>query len=250
MEFIKQTLDVNTINLYPLGDLHIGSPLHNPDAFQKWYEDVQSDPNGFVVLVGDLMDIGIKSSKSSVYNQTTTVKEQKKELVNLLEPISHKILGCVTGNHEERITKEIGDCPTYDVLSKLDLEDLYRPNLGFIKLAFGSRKKCPSQKQVYTIGLHHGASKSKVDKFKYAIDGLDVMITGHTHTPSVDFPSKIVLDTRNECIKMVDFVNLVVPSFTTYGDYVERAMYMPNSGTKYPVIQLSGSEKEVKVLWK
>lgn len=251
MEFIKHVIEGHKqLDIYPIGDLHIGSPLHDKNALDRWLEDVIQNDDARVVLLGDMIDNGLKMSKSNVYTQTMKPSDQKRELANILRPIKDKILGCVSGNHESRSLIEVDDCPMYDVMAKLDLEDLYRTNLGFIKLSFGSRKKDPNQKQVYTIGLHHGASKSKVDKFKYAIDGLDILFSGHTHTPAMDFPAKIVLDTRNESIKMVDFTNIVVSSFTTYGDYVAKGMYMPNSGTKYPVVMLNGSEKEVKVLWK
>ena len=125
--------------------------------------------------------------------------------------------------------------------------DNYRENMAFLKVSLGTKGK--DRQRSYTLVLGHGASKNKTNKFGYSIDGMDVLITGHTHTPSVDFPAKIVIDAKNNHVGIKDYMHLVVPSFQRMGGYALKGMYAPTSTTKIPVLKLSGVRKEVRVEW-
>ena len=46
------------LNIYPLGDVHIGSKEFDLELFKKWIEVVTNDPNGAVVIIGDMMNMG------------------------------------------------------------------------------------------------------------------------------------------------------------------------------------------------
>lgn len=235
------------VHIYPLGDLHIGSRELDMELFRKWRRTVLADPVGYVVLIGDMIDNGLRNSKTNVYEATMSPWEQKETLAEELRPLKDRILGAIRGNHEERSVRESDDCPMYDVMARLGLEDLYREGAGFVKINLGEKNK--ERQWSYTLVLAHGASKSKVDKFNYSIDGMDVMISGHTHQPSSNFPAKIVVDNHNEQVRLVGFVNVVVPSFARMGGYALKGMYMPQDSGKFPVLMLSGTEKEVNVLW-
>lgn len=246
---IKHELDwdIPHINIYPIGDLHIGSASFNTRIFKKWRETVLADPYGYVVMVGDMMDNGLKNSKTNSYEATMQPFEQKQWVKRELEPIAHKILGVVQGNHEYRSNIVADICPLYDIMAKLDLEDLYRPNMAFIKINVGRRT---SDRQCsYTLVLTHGASKGKTENFGYAIDGMDVMITGHLHQPISRFPSKIVIDSKNEVVSLKGYTHISVPSFAEMGGYALKGLYLPQDSNKYPVITLSGQAKEVSVSW-
>lgn len=235
------------INIYPIGDLHIGSKEFNLDAFQRWKKMVMDDEFAKVVIVGDIMDMATKSSKTNIYEATMNPYEQKEWVTNEFGDIKDKILGAIQGNHEYRANNLLGICPMYDVLAKLDLEDLYRPNMAFIKLNLGSRtadRQCS-----YNIVLAHGQAKGRTKDFPYVIDGLDIMFTGHFHTPENHIRSKIVIDSKNESVGMKEFIHLSVPSFTNYGGYVMRGMFIPNDGNKIPIIQLDGREKGTTITW-
>lgn len=243
----KLDKDLPYINIYPIGDLHIGSKEFNLDAFQRWKKMVMDDEFGKVVIVGDIMDMATKDSKTNIYEATMNPYEQKEWVTNEFGDIKDKILGAIQGNHEYRANNLLGICPMYDVLAKLDLEDLYRPNMAFIKVNLGSRNK---DRQVsYNIVLAHGQAKGRTKDFPYVIDGMDVIVTGHFHTNESHFRSKIVIDSKNECVGMKEFVHVAVPSFTSYGGYVMRAMFLPQDGKKIPIITLQGSEKKVELHW-
>lgn len=247
-ELIVHKLDkeLEGINIYPLGDLHIGSQDFDMEKWTRWVDMVKKDPVGYVVIIGDLVDNGLKNSKTNSFEATMRPMEQKIWLAKELEPIKHKILGACRGNHEERSINSTDTCPIYDVMAKLNLEDLYRENMGFVKVNLGYKN---SERQwSYTLVLAHGASRTKTTRFSYAIDGMDVLVTGHTHSAESNFQSKIVIDSKNEIVKLQDYVHIVVPSFANYGGYALRGMYMPQ-GFKIPVIKLSGKEKDVRIEW-
>lgn len=235
------------VNIYPLGDLHIGSANFSQDSFNRWKKAVMADPYGYVVLIGDMMDNGLKASHTNSYDATMSPRQQKDWLYNEFEPIKDKIVGAVQGNHEHRSTIMTDSYPLYDVLDKLGIGEVYRKNMCFVKLNLGKRTKC--RQCSYTLVLAHGNSKTKTQKFSYSIEGMDALITGHIHSPDSAVPSKIVIDNNNEVVRMRDFVHLVVPSYQALGGYALRGMYMPQSSKAIPVIRLSGTEKHMSVIW-
>ena len=239
--------DLESVNVYPLGDLHLGSQEFDVEMFNKWLRIVEEDENGLVVIAGDMLDNGLKDSKTDSYGQAIRIREQKKILAFKLKPIAEKILVAVQGNHEFRSSYLVDDCPMYDALAKIDAEDSYRENFGFAKISLGNKN---SERQfTYTIAVAHGKSKTKAEKFAYAIDGMDIFITGHIHQPASTFPAKIVIDPYNDKVTMRGFKHVTVPSFQDFGGYALRDMYMPQDGKVIPIITLSGLEKEVKISW-
>jgi len=235
------------VNIYPIGDLHIGSPNFNKKSFKRWKKMVESDPFGKIVMVGDMIDNGLKSSHTNSYDATLSPRQQKEFLLDEFSPLTEKIIGAVQGNHEHRSTIMTDSYPLYEVLEKLGVGNVYRKNMCFIKVNVGARTK---QRQCsYNLVLAHGGSKTKTQKFSYTIDGMDVLITGHIHSPDSSIPSKIVIDPNNEVVRLKDFVHVVVPSYQELGGYTLRGMYMPQSSKAIPIIKLSGAEKHMVVCW-
>jgi predicted phosphodiesterase len=243
----KYDKDMEYIDIYPIGDLHEGSEEMDEEAYLRWAKDIKGNPNGVAVVVGDMIENGLKGSKTNSYDAKMRPREQKANIVRRMREIKDKIIGAVQGNHEFRSSYLTDDCPLYDALSKLDLEECYRDNMCFLKVSLGEKNK--DRQFSYTIVLAHGGSEAKTDKFGYAIDGMDVFITGHTHSPKSTFPAKIVIDSKNETVSMKGYTHIVVPSFQRLGGYALKGMYLPQDGSKYPIIRVSGIKKEVTVRW-
>lgn len=239
--------NLEEIHIYPLGDVHVGSQEFDEEHWRLWKRMVLQDPVGYVVIIGDMVDNGLRNSKTNPYESTMRPREQKEWLTKELRDLKDRIIGACRGNHENRSVKESDDCPLYDIMSKLDLEDLYRENSAFVKVNVGRRntvRQCS-----YIFALMHGSTRNKAENFGYAIDGVDVYVTGHTHTPTSTFPSKIVIDVHNECVREVGLNHVVVPSFLKSGGYGLNHQYMPQNNKKIPIIILSGTSKKVEVLW-
>ena len=64
------------INVYALGDVHVGSAEFDEAAVRKKIGIIMDDPDGVVALCGDLGDFGLKNSKTNVYQQTMSPAAQ------------------------------------------------------------------------------------------------------------------------------------------------------------------------------
>ena len=234
--------ELDHLNIYPLGDVHLGSKEFDEALFREWIETVKNDPNGVVVIIGDMLNMGLRNSKSNVYEETLSPMEQKELCFRLLNPIADKIIAGCSGNHEYRAVKEVGMNPLYDVFCRMRIEDRYRENACFLKLTVG---KCGKNNNTYGIVLTHGKSKKKDLDWTYGVDGADVFISGHTHLGTHDPLGKIRMDLSHNRIRFVDYQNIVVVPFQTYGGYAMRGKYMPGVTGKFQRIYFDGSTKNV-----
>lgn len=249
-ELIKHKLDrdVESINIYPFSDSHIGSPDMDMKKLLSWRNAVLEDKNGYVVIAGDIFDNALKNSKSNSYEALMRPREAKEAVYEYLKPLKDRILGITNGNHEWRSLLVGDDCPLYDVACRLNLEDLYRENMAFIKISLGSRKK--DRQYSYNLCVAHGAAKAKSDVFAYSLDNCDVFIHGHTHAPTNEFPKKLVIDSYNECVREVSMIDVTCPALLNGGGYGLRGMYRPKANDRYPVIKLYGNRKGSELIWK
>ena len=234
--------DVPFVNIYPLGDVHLGSKECNTKFLQEWVEMVKDDPYGYAVIVGDIMNMGLKSSTSNVYEEAFNPKLQKDMGFEILNPIAHKIIAGCPGNHEYRVVREAGMNPLYDVFCRMGIEDKYRENVCFCKFAVGTVYHNPNN---YGIVLTHGKSKNKDLDWTYAVDGADVFISGHTHLGTHQPCAKIRMNLRDEIVKVVDYQHIVVLPFQEYGGYAIRGKYRPNATGKFQCVTLDGKSKKV-----
>ena len=230
------------INIYPLGDVHIGSKECNMDLLNNWVQMVKDDPFGYVVIVGDTMNMGLKNSKTNVYEEVLNPMEQKELCFEVLNPIADKILAGCSGNHEYRANKEVGMNPLYDVFCRMRIEDRYRQNACFLKLTVG---KVGSNNNTYGIVLTHGKTKNKDLDWTYAVDGADVFISGHTHLGTHQPCGKIRMDLSHDTVKTVPYQHIVVLPFQEYGGYSIANKYKPNCLGQFQRIYFDGSSKKV-----
>ena len=234
--------DLDHLNVYPLGDVHLGSTEFDEALFREWIETVKNDPNGVVVIIGDMLNMGLRNSKSNVYEETLSPMEQKELCFQLLNPIADKIIAGCSGNHEYRAVKEVGMNPLYDVFCRMRIEDRYRENACFIKLTVGKQGKNPN---TYGVVLTHGSSKSKDEKWTYSVDGCDCFISGHTHLGTHQPCGKIRMDLTHNKVKTVGYQHIVVMPFQRYGGYAIRGKYMPNHIGQFQRVTFDGSSKRV-----
>lgn len=249
------------ITIYPISDVHLGSLEHNETEWKKFIEKIQNEPNSYIVLAGDLINNATRSSVSNIFEDVYTPSQQKKLMIEYLTPIKDKIICAVSGNHERRSIKDADNDPTYDIMCKLDLEDLYRRNIAFVKIQIGTKDQCKKrQAKTYTIavthgtggGIYTGAGVNRNERFGYTIDGLDCLIVGHTHKGTVTKPSKLVIDPRNNNISFKQFTVVTSQSWMSYGGYAVQKMLLPfssataDNGQK---ILLNKKEKNINIIW-
>lgn len=224
------------IKIIPISDVHLGAKEHMTAAWQKFCETVVNEPNTYVVLVGDLLNNGVKDSVTNVYKEVYMPSEAKRIMISMLKPLAKagKILAVTGGNHERRNAAYDNDI-TYDICTCLDIEHLYRENACFVKLQFGNPNGCGTKNPTYTLcvthgcggGAMYGGTINRKTNFAYTIDGLDALITGHDHKPFDVFPAKIKVDTHNNRITTKPFIVVSASAWLDYGDYALRGMLRP-----------------------
>ena len=245
------------IKIIPISDVHLGSPECMEQEFIKMIDAVAKEENTYLTLGGDLIDNGTKSSVTNSFKATMSPSQQKKEMVNILKPVKDKILCLVSGNHERRSGKDADDDPTYDIASVLGIENLYRENVAFLKIKLGrgnGRKDNYRDRPVYSIVVTHGAgggimtgsAVNRSERFGYVIDGMDILIVGHTHKPFTTQPGKLKIDLNNNKVTMKPFRVVCATSWLQYSGYPVQKMLLPASNCPQ-FITLSGLNKNIKV---
>ena len=80
--------------------------------------------------------------------------------------------------------------------------------------------------------MYIGSSANRVERFGHIIEGIDCIVTGHTHKP-ITFPvKKLVFEPRAKLIEQRQFVVVVASSFLDYGGYAAEKMLTPTATTQ------------------
>lgn len=250
--------------IYPIADVHYGALEHNAEGWQAICKEILSQDNAYVILNGDLINNATRSSVSNIFDETCRPREQKKRMVEMLSPLKDRILCITSGNHERRSIKDADDDPTYDIACKLDLEDIYRPNIAFLNIGLGKRGDRDAPNQSYRIavthgaggGIYTGATVNRNERFGNIIDGLDCLIVGHTHKGVVSRPSKWVIDAASNQVLQRDYVVVSCVSWMEYGGYATQKMLLPSAHSQPQKLYLKASNyrdtntvKRIEVIW-
>lgn len=253
-----QFLGGHDITIIPIYDVHLGSKECMEREFISFIKAVKETPNMYLVLGGDLIDNGTKSSVTNPFRATMPPSQQKKEMANILSEVRDRILCFVPGNHERRSGKDADDDPVYDIAAKIDLEHLYRENIAFVKIQMGKdRQKVGSQgdkRPTYSLVVTHGAgggiltggAVNRGERFGYVIDGMDALIVGHTHKPFTTQPGKIKIDLHNNLVSVKPFKVISATSWLEYGGYAAQKMLLPTTHCIH-TLTLRGDKKEIVV---
>lgn len=222
--------------IYPIADVHLGAVEHAEEEWQAFLNKVQRD-NAYLILAGDLLNNGVRSAGfANPFDEVLRPREAKRRMVEYLQPLKDRILCVVSGNHEQRTTRDSDQDLTYDICAKLDIEDRYRENIAFMSIGIGSRSNRDGAIAAFSFcvthgsggGIYTGASVNRNERFSSYIDGLDCFIAGHVHRGFVTKPSKIVIDGRNRKVSMKHYVVMSCVSWLNYGGYAARKMLLPS----------------------
>lgn len=243
------------ITVFPVADVHLGSRECRLNEFERFLQRVKDRDDAYLILAGDLINNTTRSSVANIFEETMRPVEQKRMMAELLRPVKDRILCITTGNHERRSVRDADDDPTYDIAVKLDIEDVYRPEMAFIHIQMGNGRQNHDVNPSYVIGVTHGAggggttgaSVNRSEKFAGVIEGLDVLVTGHTHKPSITSPYRLVVNPSTKKVYMRETRVVVCTSWLDYGGYAMEKM-MPPSGFVKQKIVLGGNRKRIEVI--
>lgn len=241
-------------NLYILSDFHIGDPHADMEDVYAQLQQIQEDPNALFVINGDLINTALKNSVSDVYSELLSPMEQIRTMVDLLRPISKKLIGATSGNHEDRVAKNDGVDITRLICRELKVEDRYDPDGVMIFLTFGLRPAHDRhgrhlQGLTYSIYMTHGRGGGRKEGAKAirladmaSIVDADIYIHSHSHLPMVMAESMFRVHESSHTVEEVDKLFVNSSSSLNYGGYGQKNEYKPQS-KRHPIIHLTGERK-------
>ena len=243
-----------TIEIYPVGDLHIGDMLHDNKRLDELIKEIQEKPNRYVILNGDIINNAVRRGISDIYTEELNPNEQIDRTVELFKPIEDKILCITEGNHENRSYKESGILIMYQVAQRLGIPDRYSEGAYLLFVAFGKNKGRDDRKTVYSIYGKHGSGGGRkvgakaIRLFEMAeVIDADIFIHSHTHVPMVLRKTFYRTDYRNRKMTQIEQLFINTNAFLNFGGYSENYGYHPTS-TQYPKIILDGVERKATAL--
>ena len=250
------------ITIYPIADVHLGAMEHAETEWQDFLKKVESE-NAYLILAGDLLNNGVRGvGFANPFDEKIRPRDAKKRMVEYLKPIKDRILCVVSGNHERRTFRDDDQDLTYDICTKLDIEELYRENIAYMRLGVGERPVKTRKKtinNIYTFavthgaggGIYTGAAVNRNERFGNVIDGLDCLVSGHVHKGFVTKPAKIVIDPRAGVVRMSHYTVVSAVSWLNYGGYAARGMLLPAEVCDPQKIHLSGKrgKRQITTEW-
>lgn len=52
--------EYNYIEIYPIGDIHIGDRLQDRNRLRQWIMEVKKKPNRYIIMNGDIINNAVK----------------------------------------------------------------------------------------------------------------------------------------------------------------------------------------------
>jgi len=233
--------DFETIKIYPVSDVHVGTSNFEREMFINFIEEIDRTPNAFIILCGDLLNNNILGSVGNMFEDDMTPSEQKKWLREKLMPIKNKILAVVSGNHDSR-NRKVADCdPVEDICDYLGISKLYQPIEAFVKITFG---KCGTgaNKQMYGIYMTHGngggkmvgASLNNIERLAMSVSA-DIFVMGHVHKRAAYKHSYRHVDMIHNRISERDRLFVISSHWQTFGGYASQKMLQPSAKGSVPI---------------
>jgi len=250
---VREFPEKNGIRIYPIFDIHLGARESLEKEWTAFSKRILNEPNSYLVLGGDLINNGTLSSVTNPFEEIYRPREQKKIMTEMLLPLKDRILCAVQGNHERR-NRDVDNDIIYDIMCKLDIEDLYRENIAFLSISFGNKRNNSRYNPVYTFAVSHGAGGgaltgggvNRAERFAYSMSGVDALIVGHTHKPLVTSPAQLVVDHQNRKVYVKPFKVIVATSWLSWGGYAAQKLLTPTAHVPQ-IVNLRGDQKELTI---
>lgn len=248
------------LEVIPTSDSHYGNHLFSKHHFQRHVKYILDTPNAVTFLCGDLCESSIRSSKGDIFKQVGSPQDQRDWIIEQLRPLSdaRKILGAVTGNHENRIWKEAGFDPTKDIAKALNIP--YRAEGMLVKTSFGSGNENHNDRPYTYYGYFtHGyggartssAKAVKVERTSTFIHA-DFYVMSHDHVANAAPVIYLMPDNRTKTDEVTGFTTgkitahrkLLIKSnaYIKWGGYSELGGFSPTD-LETPIITLAGEGK-------
>lgn len=243
INYNKVNLSGSSVTIHPIGDLHLGHINSDINFIKEILKEIPKNDNHRIILMGDLLDIGIKSSiAGSVYENNELIDTAMDTLYDLLEPFKGKIDAVVTGNHEWRVFKETGIDLTKQIARNLNAT--YMKHSGVVTYSIN--------KKAYNVNMFHGRCGGGIENALRHCKAMsnkviaDVYLMGHVHACASTKRQIKIIDSRNRKITESTQYFVLTGHALEYDDSYADQMNLEINTKGFPSVVLSGnSEKKI-----
>lgn len=188
--------DEKEIYVHALSDIHIESPTFRKKAFMARLAELRrSGPNHRILLLGDLSDAAIASSKG-FYHGARTPEEALEELLSAFKPLADRVDLIIGGNHERRIERVAGLSLPKLFAALLGQPHTYRSGPTVLRYCLNQP---PSKRKIngyscsaklychhgYGGGMRPGSSVNRIEDLAKSVPDADLYFMGHVHRRNV-----------------------------------------------------------------
>lgn len=237
--------EFDTVEIFGVHDLHYGNECFDSHRWNEFTKLILSEPNRFVVFVGDLMENAVPNSKSDVFSQTATPREQHEFVESIFKQFANRTLAIVDGNHEfNRSTRLCGLFPLYSAACIAGIEDKYRSAFSVVDFGFGNveNRLCRS------VGfVAHQMKDLKNFGAIDATEGFDWAWHGHDHEPNEHPRGHLIYNRQRREVRLKNCENLDNGSFLTFGGYGARGGFRPKAEKLYKLVLHARPQRQIAV---
>ena len=239
------------VEIVPIADVHMGSPLCNEAELKRVVDYILEEPEDpkcarICLLNGDLTESATKTNRNgNVFEQTMTPAVQVATMLKYLRPLAEtskkypmgKILSFCAGNHDGDRYKETGISAAESIAVGLHLEDRFSENGCYSYIMLNVRgSKTRKDKMITTLYNQHGSGNAgtvggKANRVAKISNGIiaDVICSAHTHTPLTFKEDIIVPNTVKMVLRQKTITYLICSAFLRYGDYAQKGGMKPST---------------------
>lgn len=184
----------DSVELISMGDLHATSMHADLEMIRQAIAWLQEADNRYAVIPGDVFDTAIKGSISlDLSERGMTSKDGRHMLARMLEPVAGRILCILSGNHDDRLTRDAGSDEVDALCCQLGIGDRYfEQGEAFLRLKVGQYKH-NNNAVLYNVYMTHGNAGGRLPggkansllALRNIIHNADLYLNGHGHTPMV-----------------------------------------------------------------
>lgn len=260
MKVITCSVKNDCAYIIPIGDLHCGDKGFTKNSCNKLKEYIDfsnNNDNVKIFLNGDLLNCATRFSKTAPTDQTMDLTEQKDYLVKLLEPVKDKIIGAISGNHEQRLEDFCGDNPLREICYRLNIPYCGYTAVVYFKTGIKNKGKGRENSNAfqYSLLFHHttgggstvGSKMNRIEKLRNLCTNCDAYFGSHNHMLGV--ATTISPEFNRHVKKISNRIQFLIDC----GGYLEwDNTYAEKKGLEplklgSPIVKLNGKKKEIKV---
>jgi predicted phosphodiesterase len=238
MKILRKDLgsEFESIQIMNIGDWHLGDASFNHKLANDTIKKIKETDNLFFTINGDMINNAIRNSVSDIYSEEMNPEEQVEKLVEMFEPIKHKLLAATSGNHCHRTYKETGIDPMKMFVKFLGFKDkdIYHPDGILLFVSFGKNKYREKVRHTVSLYLTHiGGTKARLINMADVVDA-DIYFRGHYHNVEIKKMDVFRTDKRYKTIRKETKTFVQNGACLKYSGYGQMKGFAPGSSV-FPV---------------